>query len=109
MQTAEFQPLLLEGQRVHPCERFPYRPATDLPHVMVTACFNQSSTKNGVHEIPLAHSAALRSTMGCTVLRESLRHCQISGQRGRENGLPTRSLDQNENSREKSQTAVFLR
>ena len=45
------QPLLLEGQRVNPCERFPYRPATNLPHVMVSACFNQSSTKNGVHEI----------------------------------------------------------
>ena len=47
--------------------------------------------------------------MGCTVLRGSLRHCQISGERGRESGLPTRSLDRNENSRDKSQAAVFLR
>ena len=45
------QPLLLEGQRANPCECFPYRPATNLPHVMVSACFNQSSTKNGVDEI----------------------------------------------------------
>ena len=45
--------------------------------------------------------------MGCTVLRESLRHCQISGERGRENGLPTRSLDRNENSREKIPDSCF--
>ena len=49
--TSWVQPLLLEGQRVHPCECFPHRPATNLPHVMVSACFNQSSTKNGVDAI----------------------------------------------------------
>ena len=45
--------------------------------------------------------------MGCTVLRESLRHCQISGERGRESGLPTRSLDRNENSRENPKQLFF--
>ena len=75
---------------------------------MIKACSSQSSTKNGVNET-LQHSAALRSTTGCTVLRENLRHCQISGERGQESGLPTRSLNRNENSRDKSQTAVFLR
>ena len=62
------QPLLLEGQWVNPCECFPYRPATNLPHVMVSACSSQSSTKNGVNDI-LQHTQPLyvrpRVARGC--------------------------------------------
>ena len=75
---------------------------------MVSACLIRAAPRMEWMK-SCSNSAALRSTMGCTALRESLRHCQISGERGRESGLSTRSLDRNENNRDKSQTAVFLR
>ena len=51
MQQAEFSLYSQRGKGFNPCECFPHRPATNLPHVMVSASFNQSSTKNGVDAI----------------------------------------------------------
>ena len=54
-----------------------------LPHVMVSACFDQSNTKNGVDEV-LQHIQL--HYVQQRVALHGARHCQISGERVKKAG-----------------------